>query len=133
MRVSRVMGQTCCLECSLLISQPQALTDCSSEGLRKPASDHGSFIDMTRSFNNRLGLWVREDVVEDVFGSLKYHCRSLGVVFADTDKEGLDSHLGKHRLLFRRIHICAIFLKRVAELEVQNSCLCHLLRGFYSR
>ena len=119
-----------CLECSLLISQPQALTDCSSEGLRKPASDHGSFIDMTRSFNNRLGLWVREDVVEDVFGSLKHHCRSFGVVLADTNKKGLHSHLGKHRLLLRSIHMCAIFLKRVAELEVQNSCLSH---GFGER
>ena len=87
---------------------------------------------MTRCFNNRLGLWVREDVVKDVFGPLKHHCSSFGVVFADTDKEGLYSHLGKHRLLLRRIHMCAIFVKRVAELEVQNSCLSHGLMGLNS-
>ena len=46
---------------------------------------------MARSFNNRLGLWVREDVVQDVFGPLKHHCRSFGVVLADTNKKGLDS------------------------------------------
>ena len=88
---------------------------------------------MTRSFNNRLGLWVREDVVEDVLGSLKHHYRSLGVVLADTNKEGLHSHLGKHRLLLRSIHMSAIFLKRVAELEVQNSCLGHGLSGSSSQ
>ena len=101
--------------------------------LCKPTSDHGAFIDVTRSFNNWLGLWVREDVVEDVLGSLKHHCRSLGVVLADANKEGLDSHLGKHRLLLRSIHMCAIFLKRVAELEVQNSCLSHGLSGSSSQ
>lgn len=93
--------------------------------LCKPTSDHGAFVHMTRGFDNRLDLWVRENVVEDVLGSLEHHCRSFGVVLADANKEGLDSHLGKHRLLLRSIHMCAIFLKRVAELEVQNSCLSH--------
>ena len=101
--------------------------------LCKPTSDHSAFIDVTRSFNNWLALWVREDVVEDVLGSLKHHCRSLGVVLADANKEGLDSHLGKHRLLLRSIHMCAIFLKRVAQLEVQNSCLSHGLSGSSSQ
>ena len=45
---------------------------------------------MTRGFDNRLSLWVREDVVEDILGSLKHHCRSFGVVLADANKEGLD-------------------------------------------
>ena len=87
---------------------------------------------MTRSFNYWLGLWIHEDVVKDVLGSSKHHCRSLGVVLADTDKEGLDSHLGKHRFLLRSIHMCAIFPKRVAELEVQNSCLGHGLADVHS-
>ena len=101
--------------------------------LCKPTSDHGAFVDMARGFDNRLGLWVREDVVEDVLGSLKHHSRSFGVVLADTNEEGLYSHLGKHRLLLRSIHMCAIFLKRVAELEVQNSCLSHGLSGSSSQ
>ena len=100
--------------------------------LWKPTSDHGAFIDVTRSFNNWLGLWVREDVVEDVLRPLKYHYRSLGVILADANKEGLDSHLGKHGLLLRSIHMCAILLKRVAELEVQNSCLGHGLADVHS-
>ena len=101
--------------------------------LRKPAGDHCAFVDMARSLNNWLGLWVGKDAVEDILRSLKHHCRSCRIVLADSDVERFNSHLSKHRLLLRSTHMCAIFLKRVAELEVQNSRLSHGLSGSSSR
>ena len=65
--------------------------------LWKPANNQGASINVTRSFNNRLGLRVREDDVKEFLGSLKHHCRSSWVVFTDNNKEDVDSHLGKHR------------------------------------
>ena len=81
---------------------------------------------MARSLNNGLGFWIHKDVIEDVFRSLKYHCCSTWIVLADSDLEGLHSHLIKHHLLLMRIHVGTIFLKRIAEPEVKNSCLSHL-------
>ena len=86
--------------------------------LCKPARDHSAFIDMAGSLNNRLGLWLRKDVVEDIFRTLKDDGSSLRVVLADTDVDSFNSHLSKHCLLLRSIHMYAIFLKCIAELEV---------------
>ena len=69
--------------------------------LRKPSSHQGAFVNVTRSFNNRLGLRVRENVVEEVFGSLNITIALVESSLQTPNKEGLDSHLGKHRLLIR--------------------------------
>ena len=84
---------------------------------------------MTKSFNNGLCFWIDKDVKEDVFRSMQHHCYSARIVLGDSDIESLNSHFGKYCLLFKRIHMSTKFLKRIAELKVQNSCLGHRVKS----
>ena len=81
---------------------------------------------MARNLDNWLGLWISKNAVEGILRSLKRHCRCCRIVLADTDVESFNPHLSKNRLLLRGIYMSAIFLKRIAELEVQN---CRLSNG----
>ena len=97
--------------------------------LGQPASDDGSFVDVAGGFHDGLGVRAGENLVENIFWALEHHCRPLGIALADTDVEGFDSHLSKHGLLLRSVHVIAILLKGVAELEIQHSRFNHSSRA----
>jgi len=95
----------------------------------KPTGNTRAIVNMARSFNDGLSFWIHKGVIEDIFRTLKHHCCFTRIVLGDIALESLNSHIGKHCLLLRRIHIYVKFHNRIAELEVQYGFLDHLIKS----